>query len=219
MLIYSFNSSGSGSYRDSVSGTLGVKAVGSDSSFKKTEKLFALDNNGSTPRGIGFTKSLSGKFDIVFAIKVNINCPNSTYLIDFSYSGGTGYMNTPEAFNMPFASPPYNFYIDGVQGTRGVTNIRDGKWHLVIMSQLDIVSSFFTIGSFFNYTGAVCYCQWGYVQMYDHELTTQERNNLYKDFLRNKGTGSSIYGNPDPIKPTDLSNIDGLVAAYNFKVS
>lgn len=51
---------------------------------------------------------------------------------------------------------------------------------------------------------------------FDHSLSTLEENNLQIDFLRNKGTGSSIHKNGFPIKADDLSHVDGLVAAYNM---
>ena len=54
---------------------------------------------------------------------------------------------------------------------------------------------------------------------FDNSLSTIEENNLQIDFLRNKGTGSSIYKNPNPIKATDLSRFDNIVAAYNCIIS
>lgn len=51
---------------------------------------------------------------------------------------------------------------------------------------------------------------------FDHSLTTIEETKLQEDFLRNKGTGSSIYKNGFPIKPTDLSHLDGLVFSSNM---
>lgn len=45
---------------------------------------------------------------------------------------------------------------------------------------------------------------------FNHSLSTLEYNNLYKDFLRPKATGTSIYKNDYPIKSTDLSRFKNM---------
>jgi len=55
------------------------------------------------------------------------------------------------------------------------------------------------------------------IKIYDHVLTTKERNDLYIDFLQSTQTSSPKQGF-DWGKDVDLSNLsdDGLVAAYNM---
>ena len=54
-----------------------------------------------------------------------------------------------------------------------------------------------------------------YIRAYDSVLTQQERNELYEEFLRSSPTEKEIKNIEYP-KPTDLSNEEGLVAAYNM---
>jgi len=56
------------------------------------------------------------------------------------------------------------------------------------------------------------------ITLFDTTLTTQEINNEYKDFLNSQPLATTKFNfDYSSLKPTDLSNEDGLIAAYNFK--
>jgi len=222
--IFDFNSSGLGSYRDSVSGTLGTNTNGV---FKRTEKGYAWLGNGSNTK-IELNQTIS--LGTVFSISCVIRIIDNT--ISFSAIMGYNDLSYPIGFN---PSTNVIYCHNGVNfAAESRPELFDGQWHLLTITRNDTsvyfyidnivgvekilasneannVSQLFQRDNSFTFKG---FCN--KIEAYDIILSTQERNNLYKDFLRNKGTGSSIHKNGFPIKPTDLSNKSGLIAAYNF---
>ena len=225
MLVYSFNKNGSGSYLDSVSGTKGVNTSGL---WKKTEKGYAWLGNGvDTKVTLAQTLSLGTVFSFTCAIRVTDNTIARASL-------AKGIVN----FSSPILLTPSSQIIYVHDGTNNVFENRpelfDGNWHIVTVTKNGTSVYFYvdgiigaektlasdisiSIDQLFNRSDGSYfkgYCN--YIEIDNTILSQKQINNLYKDFLRNKGTGSSIYKNDFPIKADDLSNKNGLVAAYNM---
>ena len=226
MKIFDFNKLGLGSYRDSVSGTLSTNSNGV---FRKTEKQYAWRSNGVNTKitlpSLYTISRLSGYIEIWF----NGFLKSSSNDILLGYDQ-TGYKNLRKATTSLILES--NTDSDLWLSYDMVSGNNDNNWkHLVVIANGGTVKSYINnilVGtqtptddvSFLYISSTNGTRPWdGYiakVEFGDNILTTQERNNLYKDFLRNKGTGSSIHKNGFPVKNDDLSRISGLIASYNM---
>jgi hypothetical protein len=226
MKIYEFNSGGFGSLIDSVSGTKGTFTAGSSRGFVKTDKGLAMEFDGSATKiKIGNTGI---KNSTVFSISLSIYLPTEvnqqTIFSNYNLNGWVvGIADSSVLKNV------IKFYLGGGYTLYSNTVLKTGIWYdilctydngnakIYINNVLD--ASVFAIISFptiflDNVIGGLYATSFSQqfkgslsrASLYNHLLTTQERNNLYKEFL-NRKPKSEIKFNPQRIiKPTDLSS-------------
>ena len=195
MKIFSFNEKQNGSLIDSFSKTAGTLTIG-DGGFKKTEKGLAMLFDGSaTDYDSGVT--LAGVKTIVTYIK---SSANTKLLLD----------NGADKLEITGGS------YAGTGLTQNYVNNTDTD--VALLNQWTMVTSEFSAGIAFATDLEMTPDASTYVarvMCFDTVLTTAERNELYKDFLNSYGTTEQKRNFEYPVA-SDLSNVEGLVAAYNM---
>jgi len=218
-----------GSFIDPVSGLAGINVNGL---FERTEKGNAYRCNGSeylryqhlsaaqegslsfvswfkrSETGLG-DRSPFGSYNSsaqVFRIR---DGEWSYYLVDNNSNIRTDVLGTLNDTDWHFAiltmdvSGVTTGYLDGIKGDELTTLTTEG---------IDLTDFRIGLGAGSDYF----YGDVGLCQIYDHVLTAEERAKLYQEFLRASPTSKIVEDNVVLSKPTDLSNVNGLVAAYNM---
>ena len=186
-----------GSYIDLVSGAVGVNTNGE---WARTEKGLAWRGNGVDAKvefgNLGNVRSLVFGINLkTLSEQIFEGDPNAHLILSAS-----GTLSYPDFDNA---------YVDGVY-----TNTITTGWHLLIVtSSTDVNCSDAVLALNNTSYGKLDCCL---VKAFDAELTEQERAKLYQEFLRASPTSKIVEDNVVLSKPTDLSNVNGLVAAYNM---
>lgn len=227
--IFSFNPKLNGSYKDPISNTLGVNTNGE---FKKTEKGIAWLGNGADSEidtGLAHAElDLTGNITITIPLKVN------------SYNAVQSYIMTNLKFVL-FVDDDNKIYgfNDFLTPASSISIIKLGVWQFLTITRTsagiftfyvdsvdvtdDSIAGIPAAGTIDLYIGSREASRHldgyiGKIEIWDEILSQSEINNLYKDFLRPKATGTSIHKDGYPIKASDLSRFqdNGLVAAYSM---
>lgn len=162
---------------------------------KGNKGLQANMNTGN----LSYTKTLSGSYDVVMAVNYSTKSGIYDYLIDFRTGGGTGYIYNSN----PVQISSGTLYIDNILYSSNTQNIKDNKWHLVIVSNMSLVSTIIYLNENQGW-GSLSVSKHLFCKLYDHRLTEQERASIYKDFLNSYPQGKEKYPNVVN-KPLDLS--------------
>lgn len=241
MKIFEFNSGQKGSLIDSVSGQKGVFTPGTSRGFVRTSKGLAMEFDGDT------TSIDSGRLssDVVgdnCYIEVWFKLPeleNSKYLIFTQRSSGSTFMSI--VVKSPFEIVCYYANDSGGVDTSALVSgiLVIGKWyHLVMIREdistlklyidsilLDTVSNGGQSAADYNLfigstpTGSsvtksmIAKVRTGLISPSQSQINT-----LYKEFLQSYPQVETKENFVLPVA-SDLSHVEGLVAAYNFKVS
>ncbi len=235
MKIFEFNKGQSGTLIDSVSKTAGTLTAG-NGGFRKTEKGLAMLFDGANTKidtNLAHTDlDLTGNITIEAWIKpysygeggiyVGGNIINNgklvlwmreftnTFTISSNYpttSIHSGTISINKYLHLLItrtSSGVTNFYVDNSLSGSANQNSgtpESGANNLFIGNDSGASKSF---------DGCIAK-----VRIYDGILSTQERENLYQEFLQASPTEKEVRGFEYP-KPTDLSYESGLVAAYSF---
>lgn len=218
-----------GTFIENVNNT--YPSITGDVTFKQTEKGQAIYNalaGNSNFLQYSLTDDTSTSTgSIVFAFKTNSTSINNA-LIAISDKDGN-------RFESYISGGDIRTFAGGTYYTTGGENINDNQWHLGVFTydgttrELYIDNIFRTLGAvstvgtitpntvYLGRIGSTSACSEGYkgfkYSVYNHILSTTERNNLYKEFLNSKPTIEPKSNFQSPIV-TDLSDTTGLVAAY-----
>jgi hypothetical protein len=239
--IFTFNPKLNGSYIDSVSGTKGVNTNGQ---WKITEKGWSWLGNQSLGSNILFSNISNVAFgtndftiEVVFK-KGKYNNIGSAWNGLF---GTTGIGNT-NGFGVGYLSDNKLAYIEGVTGANQIFSdnaLIDDQWYHVVVKRLSgignmyinsiqqsdstsLTANLISDDLYIGYDSTATRYSNSHISkiiMWNKALSTQEIQSLYEDFLRPKNFGVHQRRKEYPNKSEDLSNEDGLVAAYNMKLS
>ena len=223
--IFEFNAN-KGSYLENVSCTV---MTHTNTSFSKTEKGYSLLCNDTNSRVVcaGDCLGDSEKTYVVY-IKPNADTTTNNEILSndkviltywsnnrilYTSDGGTLHVSAINSL-----TPGIWHIIIITVTSNGITNIYIGtdKIHIAKSGLSDQFSGTPQVSPFDTELGFRTNSYINNVTVHDKIFTTQEINTAYKDFLRSKGTGSSIFTKDHPNKPTDLSYVNGLLAAYSM---
>jgi len=240
--IFSFNRKSNGLYIDSIS--KGVLS-GSKGEFKKTSKGYAWEGNGIDSE-LGFINISTNDFLGLYGSITLVSAFKITKIPTISKGGSLFLKgSTTNSWGIQVQNSGGILQITGgIRGNTvkiTTSNILLNKWYLVVLELNEANSQMYInnegqgvvdlsghgysatsdrITSFSHDilagTGEFIEGDLLYNSIYSGTLTTKERNDLYIDFLRNKGTGSSPFKKDFPNKPTDLGFDDKVKAAYRF---
>ena len=220
---------------DRVSGVKGTFTAGSGKGFINTDKGLALEFDGSNtvltyPNNVNISGAQART--MVIRAKANSSIQTSNAMMAVFGAGST----TNAMWVGSSASTSkwmFSFWGSGYDYNTGIAI--DTKWHEFIwiydgasyfgyidnvlqvtgLATINTTDSPVKIGKHLT-TGLYFDGDIANVQMYNHALSTQERNQLYSDFLSRKQRGIIKHNPQRIIKPTDLSSEVGLIAAYNM---
>ena len=102
-----------------------------------------------------------------------------------------------------------NAFVDGID-----TDTITTGWHLLIITSTTDVECTDAVLALNNAAYGEIWCS--KIIIYDHEITPKERASLMSEFLQAGPITRTIRENLRYPKPTDLSNVPGLVVAYNM---
>lgn len=232
MLVYSFNSKGDGSYIDSVTKVVGVNTNGV---FSKREKGLSWIGDGVTGTKIDFGTNSNWNFtnnilsiDVWVKIKetkaqrifgtADLGSPETGFVLEmfsnniyFGIAEGTtaNLALTPAVFNkwihlIGISDGTNNYiYIDSILGTLKTINGSGVQTENLTIAGDDNVNRYGNIDV-------------AKATIYNHVLTPKERADAYKSFLNAGPLGKTLRLDYSSLRPTDLSNEPGLIAAYNM---
>ncbi len=221
MKVFEFNPGRRGSYIDPISGAVGVNTNGV---WAKTEKGLAWRGDGS-----GYVDYTSINFGTVFSIVIWFKQKDFRTLF-VSDQGAANYLYTP-------ANNELRFRVNSVNSSGldfSGAPFSDNQWHQLILirdggdltAYMDGVledttttsetATDFVVRYISNTPSLIYKGDLGKVIGYNHILTPKERAKLYSEFLHAGPVSRKVTDNLDYPKPTDLSNVPGLVAAYNY---
>lgn len=216
-----------GNYIDSVSR---VNGMVTDLRFINERRGLIADFNGSTSK-YDFSSSLSGSFAINFWFKSDGNS-SSSVVIEGNNISSPSFEGSDGA---------YRFYLNTSGGYKflgATTSVIKNKWYNIVLNYNESAT---TAELFVNgilvasdtstlwsesmdniYIGhrdpGTLYtdCKIGKVSIYDSSLIVDDINRLYKEFQNSYPYKEVNRPSYIDLKPTDLSNEDGLLAAYNM---
>ena len=230
--IFEFNKGQSGTLIDSVSKTKGTLTAG-NGGFKKTEKGMAMEFDGSATKID--TNLAHADLDLTGDITIEV------WVKAYSFgenNAGRITENGKLRFVVTTANNNFRLESDGsTQVTSADNSVILNKWQHILVSRNSAGDATnFYINSLLSgsadqdsgtpengvdnlfigdrvsestaFDGNIAR-----VVIHDKILTQAERNELHKEFLNSYGTTEQKRGF-EKIKPTDLSNVDGLVAGY-----
>ncbi len=221
-----------GTLIDSVSKTKGI--INGTPKFIETEKGLTLYDKSTTNQS-GFIYTNTPNYNnasLVCAFKTDTTFPYHNLICATDNNGERLQFYISTSINGFLW-----FFANGNYEHDNTTDYRDNKWHLVVGTWDGVTRRMWVDNKKITFVNKVSVGTqttnqiWigdgcttnglnGYIgfkaQVYDHVLTTQERNKLYEEFQRSIGI-REIKRNPARImKQTDLSNEDGLVFASNM---
>jgi len=217
-----------GTLIDSVSKTKGTLTAG-NGGFKKTEKGLAMEFDGSATIFTHTDPVLTGTGDFTIETWFKFDTSTSTDNIVGNYGGSNlgGFQLGVNNSNQLI------IYIGS--GVFGTTTLQAGRYyHGMVTRESGAITIY--MNNISDNTGTLASSITGSsnvaigadpggteyfdgnvarVRIYDTALTSQQRNDLYEEFLHSYGTTEQKRNFTYPV-PSDLSNEEGLVAAYNM---
>ena len=165
--------------------------------------------------GSAFNTIFGGQFDVASKTDGVIALYNSSQILTFYWgAGGATFGGIALSDSGSLYDGKYHLVIldfDGTTYRAYLDNIKEGNESTDIF---DINFNEFVVGRG-EFTSRRSNSDIAYIRAYDTALTQAERNDLMTEFLHSFGTTEQKRGF-EKIKPTDLSNVDGLVAGYSM---
>jgi len=222
--IFDWNAN-NGTLIDLVSGEQGTLTVG-NGGFKQTEKGMSLYCDGSSTVLDFGLKTLGITFSILLNIKgLNQNQilgQNNSWLglIRFSFSTNEIYVSSETNYNSYTFVNNYTYNNLILVSDNGDVKLYGDNIELTrTRNIIDFSDTFHTRYIGRNWSTAYFNGNINRVQFYNHVLTSIERSKLYQQFLKASQQYRPTENIKRSLKATDLSNENGLVAAYNMQPS
>ena len=223
--IFSFNEGLNGSYIDSVSEVAGTNTNGV---FKRTEKGLAWTATGVS-EGIEITMPILSRNSATIFAWVKLRGDDSQFILGnstqhtFQYWGlrGANDLNCECDINGQYWSLATDFSANFNKWTH-VMLVADSGTVTTYWNNIAVDTETPTADITFNLIGKGGIAYWlngsiAKIAMYDHIFTEKERAKSYTEFLQATPVAIEKYPSYNPFsKPSDLSSVSDLIAAYNM---